>query len=137
MTNDGIWQSMLRFFAELGDLLARYATQPGYAVAMVIVGWIIWPIGALIASLLIASLYKRTAEPAGSAPLSGSTTGAPLGLPGERPWLILAGVLLMIMGIFWLVRELIPHISFAFVIIALGLLLIVFGLARREGGSHG
>lgn len=135
MSNDDVWQSALKFFAELGDLLVKYAVQPGYAIAMVIVGWVIWPIGALLASLLIASLYYRSTKP--FAPLSGSTTSTSPEIQGEQRWLILAGLLLIAVGIFWLVRELIPHISFAFVIIALGLLLIVFGFARREGGSHG
>lgn len=86
-------KSPLAFFAELGDLLAKYVTNPIYAVMMVIVGWVIWPIGALIASLLIANIYARTqrAIPAESATSSApSSESAPK--PQEGDWLILLGL---------------------------------------------
>lgn len=135
MSRNNGWQSVLKFFAELGDLIAKYAAQPGYAIAMVVIGWIIWPIGALIASLLIARLYFHATQPASAGAPSGSAARAP-SESSELHWPVLAGLLLIVVGIFWLARELIPHISFAFVLIALGLFLILFGFTRRGGTSH-
>lgn len=129
------WTSALKFFAELGDLLVKYAIQPGYAIPMVIVAWILWPLGALMASLLIASLYHRATQTSGSATLSGSTAQeAPAGAFLERGWVMLAGLALIAIGLLWLLRELFsPHLSFAFVLIALGVFLIFFNLARPGG----
>jgi hypothetical protein len=131
MGNNKGWMSALKFFAELGDLLVRYAAQPAYAIAMIIVGWVLWPIGALIASLLIASLYYHATQPL--APSTPSTTPeAPPVRPAERGWVSLAGLVLMGVGMIWLMREMfMPHISFAFVLIALGFFLIVFGIVRQ------
>lgn len=127
-------KSPLRFFAELGYLLAQYAAQPGYAIAMVIVAWIIWPVGALIASLLIASFYLRTHQQTGSAVESGPQ--APTGRRAEEDWLVLAGLVLIGIGVFWLAREYIAQLPWALVIIAFGLLLVLLGFARRGGGSR-
>lgn len=38
MSRNNGWNSVLQFLAELGDLIAKYATQPGYAIAMVFDG---------------------------------------------------------------------------------------------------
>jgi hypothetical protein len=53
-------KSPLQFFAELGDLIARYAQNRDFAIGMVVISVILWPIGALIASLLIAKIYAQS-----------------------------------------------------------------------------
>jgi len=138
MGNRDATKHAVRFFAELGDLLARYAVQPGYALAMVIVGWILWPIGALIASLLIAHLYHRATQPANLTATPGSTKEAPLSAPAEQSWLVLVGFLLIAAGLFWLMHQFIPQVSFALVLMVIGLFVVLFGIAGRGGGSsHG
>lgn len=126
-------KSPLRFFAELGDLLAKYIVQPGYAIAMVIVGWIIWPVGALIASLLIARLYQRAHQQPGATVEPGPT--APSARRVEEEWLVLGGLILIGIGVYWLAWVYIPQLPWALVIMAFGLLLISLGFARRGGRS--
>jgi hypothetical protein len=128
-------KSPLDFFAELGNLLARYAANPTYAVMMVIIGWVIWPIGALIASLLIASVYARAqkaAEP-GTQPASENSPKLQ-----ESDWLILIGLGLIALGLHQWLRHYMD-IPWPLVLIALGVLTILLAFARRAGGgaAHG
>ncbi|MCL6642350.1 MAG: hypothetical protein K6T71_03375 [Candidatus Bipolaricaulota bacterium] len=123
-------KSPLQFFAELGDLLARYAVNPGFAVGMVIVSWIFWPIGALIASLLIAKLYMQSQTAA--QPNPPTPTLAP---PRSEDWLIFGGLLLIGIGVYSLVRQYLPELPWAVLLIAVGVLLVGLAYARRGGGG--
>jgi len=123
-------KSPLQFFAELGDLLARYAVNPGFAIGMVIVSWIFWPIGALIASLLIAKLYTQSQTAA--QPNPPTPTLAP---PRSEDWLIFGGLLLIGIGAYSLMRQYLPKLPWAVFLIAVGLLLIGFAYVRRGGGQ--
>nr|BAL59117.1 hypothetical protein HGMM_OP3C272 [Candidatus Acetothermum autotrophicum] len=124
-------QSPLHFFAELGDLIARYAVNPSFAVGMVIISWILWPIGALIASLLIAKLYVQSqgaAQPNPPAP-----TLAP---PRSEDWLIFGGLLLIAIGAYSLVRQYLPELPWSVFLIAVGVLLIGLAYTRRGGDQR-
>lgn len=123
-------KSPLHFFAELGDLIAKYAVNPGFAIGMVIVSWIFWPIGALIASLLIAKLYVQAQT--ASQPSSPTLTLAP---PRSEDWLIFGGLLLIGIGAYSLVRQYLPELPWAVFLIAVGVLLIGLAYARRGGGQ--
>jgi hypothetical protein len=122
-------KSSLQFFAELGDLIARYAVNPGFAVGMVIVSWIFWPIGALIASLLIAKLYTQSQTASQQSPPA-------LAPPRSEDWLIFGGLLLIGIGVYSLVRQYLPELPWAVFLIAVGLLLMGFAYARRGGGPR-
>lgn len=122
-------KSLLHFFAELGDLIAKYAVNPSFAVGMVIVSWILWPIGALIASLLIAKLYTQSQTASQQSPPA--PTLAP---PRSEDWLIFGGVLLIGIGIYSLVREYLPELPWAVLLIAVGVLFVGLAYARRGGG---
>ena len=126
-------KSPLHFFAELGDLLMKYIGQPGYAIAMVIIGWVIWPVGALMASLLIASIYRRAHPQLGATVEPGQT--APSRQRVDEEWLVLGGLVLIGIGVYWLAWVYIPQLPWALVIMAFGLLLILLGFARRGGRS--
>ncbi len=123
-------KSPLQFFAELGDLIAKYAVNPSFAIGMVIVSWVFWPIGALIASLLIAKLYVQTQT--ASQP---SQTAPTLALPRSEDWLIFGGLLLIGIGVYSLVRQYLPELPWAVLFIAVGVLLIGLAYARRGGGQ--
>lgn len=124
-------QSPLQFFAELGDLIAKYAVNPGFAIGMVIVSWVFWPIGALIASLLIAKLYVQTQT--SSQPSQAAPTLAP---PRSEDWLIVGGLLLIGIGVYALVRQYLPELPWAVLLIAVGVLLVGLAYARRGGGPR-
>jgi len=120
-------RSPLQFFAELGDLIARYAANPSFAIGMVIVSWVFWPIGALIASLLIAKLYAQSQ----TAPSQPAQT---LSAPRSEDWLIAGGLVLIGIGVYSLVRQYLPELPWAVLLIAIGVLLIGLAYARRGGG---
>lgn len=122
-------RSPLQFFAKLGDLIAQYAVQPGFAVAMVIVSWIFWPIGALIASLLIAKLYVQSQ----AAPAEAKQPTPTLNPPRSEDWLIFGGLLLIGIGVYALVREYLPQLPWSVFLVAIGLLLVGLAYARRGG----
>ncbi len=124
-------KSLLQFFAELGDLIARYAVNPSFAIGMVIVSWVFWPIGALIASLLIAKLYAQSQT--ASHPSQPALT---LTLPRSEDWLIFSGLLLIGIGVYSLVRQYLPELPWAVLLIAVGVLLVGFAYARRGGGPN-
>lgn len=121
-------KSPVQFFAELGDLIAKYAVNPGFAIGMVIVSWVFWPIGALIASLLIAKLYVQSQT--ASQPSSPTPTLAP---PRSEDWLIFGGLLLMGIGVHSLVRQYLPGLPWAVSFIVVGVLLVGLAYARRGG----
>lgn len=124
-------QSPLHFFAELGDLIARYAVNPSFAVGMVIISWILWPIGALIASLLIAKLYVQSQGAA--QPNPPASTLAP---PRSKDWLIFGGVLLIGVGVYELVRQYLPRLPWAVLLIAVGVLLVGLAYIIRSEGDQ-
>jgi hypothetical protein len=123
-------KSPLQFFADLGELVARYAVNPHFALGMVLVSWVVWPIGALIASLLIAKLYTQSQM--ASQPSQPAPTLAP---PRSEDWLIFGGLLLIGIGVYSLVRQYLPELPWAVLLIAVGVLLIGFAYARRGGDS--
>lgn len=121
-------KSLLHFFAELGDLITRYAANPSFAVGMVAVSWIFWPIGALIASLLIAKLYTQSQT--ASQPSPPTPTLAP---PRSEDWLIFGGIVLIGIGVYSLVKQYLPELHWAVLLIAVGVLLIGLAYGRRGG----
>lgn len=125
-------RSPLQFLAELGDLIAKYAVNPEFAIGMVIVSWVFWPIGALIASLLIAKLYAQaqtTSQPSSPPPTLAS--------PRSEDWLIFSGLLLIGIGVYLLVRQYLPELPWgAVLLIAVGVLLISLAYARRGGDQR-
>lgn len=129
-------KSPLDFFAELGDLLAKYAINPTYAVAMVIVGWVIWPIGALMASLLIASLYVRAQRVAISAESGAPAPPASSITVRESDWLIIAGLVLVGLGLRQLLKYYSLEVPWSVTLIVVGVLLIGLAFARRGGGAQ-
>ncbi len=124
-------RSLLHFFAELGDLIAKYAVIPGFAIGMVIASWIFWPIGALIASLIIAKLYVQAQT--ASQPSSPTPTLAP---PRTEYWLIFGGVLLIGVGVYELVRQYLPKLPWAVLLIAVGVLLVGLAYIIRSEGDQ-
>jgi uncharacterized membrane protein len=122
-------KSPLQFFAELGDLIARYAQNRDFAIGMVVISVILWPIGALIASLLIAKIYfqSQTAPTQMTPP---STTSCSTDF---EAWLIL-GVILIVGGVYFWVKEYLPELSRSVLLIAIGVLLVGLAYARRRGG---
>jgi len=124
-------RSWLQFLADLGNLIAQYCTDKTYAILVVIVAWILSPIGALIASLLIASIYlkaKIAKEP-------GAPATEEKAIEGEKdlrssPFLILLGLILVAIGGFWLIKEYV-EIHWYWTLIVIGAVLIIIGYLRR------
>lgn len=129
-------KSPLEFCAELGDLIAKYASNSTYAIVMVVVGLVIWPIGALIASLLIANIYargQRATEPTTASP--SVSLPKPSEKISENDWLILLGLGLIAWGIYqWLDHYI--DIPRSVALIGLGVLIVLFAFARRGGGPN-
>ncbi|MCS6937170.1 MAG: PrgI family protein [Candidatus Bipolaricaulota bacterium] len=136
-------KSLLDFLAEMGDLLAKYATKSDYAIAMVVIGLIFWPVGAVIAGLLIASIYARSqravsTEP-GSSELAQPT--APVKTENskkkeEREWLIVGGLVLIGWGAYLLAKDYLKvDIPWAVILVVAGVFLIWLAYARYQGGA--
>lgn len=128
-------KSPLQFFADLGELLARYATKREFAIGMVIVSFI-WPIGTLIAGLLIASIYWR-----GQHAVSGDA-GSPPSQPSkrveERTEELLLGLALIGFGLFLLAKNYFgieTEILLPIAIVVGGVVIIWLAYARK-GADH-
>ncbi|MCI2429180.1 PrgI family protein [Candidatus Acetothermia bacterium] len=136
-------KSPLAFFAELGDLLAKYATKSDYAIAMVIAGLILWPFGAVIAALLIASIYAQSQKAVSLEPGSPATSQPTTLVKNEnaeqreeRQWLILGGLALIGFGIYLLIRDYLKiDIPWPIILVVLGVFLI--WLAYSHLSFHG
>jgi|GEM_PF-1655898 len=128
-------KSPLQFFAELGDLLARYAQNRDFAIGMVVLSVILWPIGALIASLLIAKIYVQSqTAPTQTTPTQTTPTSTASRSESFEDWLIM-GVLLIGAGVYFWVKEYLPEPPWSVLLIAIGVLLIGLAYARRGGGQ--
>jgi uncharacterized paraquat-inducible protein A len=122
-------RSPLQFFAELGDLIARYAQNRDFAIGMVVISVILWPIGALIASLLIAKIYVQSRL----APTQTPPTPTASRSEDFEDWLIL-GVFLIGVGVYFWVKDYLPEPPWSVVLIVVGALLVGLAYARRGGG---
>ncbi len=129
-------KSLLHFFAELGDLLAKYATESNYALMMAVISLVLWPVGAVIASLLIASLYVRAREGSPSTtPSATSTPSRPKEEWRESDWMILVGLVLIGWGLFQLLKQYV-EIPGSVALIGLGVIIVLMAFAtRRRGGE--
>jgi len=126
-------KSPLQFFAELGDLIARYAQNRDFAIGMVVISVILWPIGALIASLLIAKIYFQSqTAPTQMTPTQMTPPSTTSCSTDFEAWLIL-GVILIVGGVYFWVKEYLPELSRSVLLIAIGVLLVGLAYARRRG----
>ncbi|MBI1743294.1 hypothetical protein HYR54_09565 [Candidatus Acetothermia bacterium] len=120
--------SPANIFVEMSNLIAKVCREFPWAVGMAIIGWIIPPLGALVATLLIVHIYTSNQKEPGQ-PITinlGSIQS------GQSMALMMIGLVLVAIGIYLLIRYFLPELPWGALLIPIGLLLVWLGLSKRS-----
>lgn len=129
---------VLSFLADLGRTIEEYLTNPLIMILVIIIAWVNHAVGALILTLLVIGIHlRRRTPPFGSpeqlvgppqppAPSAEKTGGNGFG--------ILVGVVILLAGFYWLLRELFPlmEIPWSATLIILGAVFLILGIKRGK-----
>ena len=129
---EDVVKELLDMLAGVGEIVERWVADPGRAMLVVMITWILWPtpLDALLATaLLVAAYYRAT----GRKGCSEEELREKLSRMGE-PALLLVGALLLVVGTYLLIGRLIA-IPWEFSLIVVGAFLIATGVAL--GGRSG
>jgi hypothetical protein len=121
--------SPAEIFAEMAQLLADWCKHLPWAIVIVVIAWMIPPLGALVTTLLVFHIYS-TREGSQNQPM---TVNISWGRIDQSRLLVVFGAILIAVGIFGLIRYLLHfELPWSIVVIALGILLILLGASRRS-----
>lgn len=125
--DDGV----LSLLADLGRTIEEYLANPLVMILVIIIAWLNHAVGAVILTLLVIGIHLRRRTPSGG-------PEPPTGLPpppsaekqGGNGFIILVGVVILLAGFYWLVRDLFPlgEIPWAGTLIILGAVFLLLGI---------
>jgi hypothetical protein len=122
-------ESVKNIFTEMASLAARLCSEMPWAIVIGILSWVIPPLGALVATLLIIYVYQHRGR-VSEMPI---TVDINLKGPLESRFLMFLGLFFIAIGVVALARQVIPEIpSWQIFFILLGVLLIWIGISRRS-----
>ncbi|MEM2088741.1 MAG: hypothetical protein QXF52_08775 [Thermoproteota archaeon] len=129
--NDG---GVLSLLADLGRTIEEYLTNPLIMILVIIIAWVNHAVGALILTLLVIGIHLRRKTPPFGSP------EPPVGVPpppapssektGGNGFGILVGVVILLAGFYWLLRDLFPlvEIPWSATLIILGAVFLILGI---------
>ncbi|MCD6243639.1 MAG: hypothetical protein J7J65_00200 [Candidatus Korarchaeota archaeon] len=121
------------FLADVGNTLEKHLSSEGIAILVVLLAWIHHGLSAIFVTLLVASAYvrRRSGEAVPAEAEVEETTKR-----GNGDFALIIGVILVLGGIYWLIKEIFPQIevNWPIALIILGALLVLLGL--REKGER-
>ncbi|MEM2941375.1 MAG: hypothetical protein QW304_07505 [Thermoproteota archaeon] len=126
--DDGV----LSLLADLGRTIEEYLANPLIMILVIIIAWLNHAVGAVILTLLVIGIHLRRKTPPSGGP------EPPTGLPpppsaekqGENGFIILVGVVILLAGFYWLIRDIFPlvDIPWAATLIILGAVFLLLGV---------
>ncbi len=124
--------SFLGILAEIGQLVFSWCTRMPWVVLLVLVAWVLPPLGALLTTFLAVHIYRHQ----GNFSIQPANITISLSGDNQAKALFILGIILIAMGLFWLIRY-ITHfdLHWSIFLIVLGVLMIAFGIGvgrRRE-----
>ena len=120
--------SPANIFVEMSNLIAKVCMEFPWAVGIAIIGWIIPPLGALVATLLIVHIYTNNQREPGQ-PITIDLRSIQ---SGQSMALMMIGLVLVAIGVYLLIRHFLPGLPWGAVLIPIGALLIWLGLSKRS-----
>ncbi|GEM_PF-1541211 len=114
------------FLADLGEAMERHLSSGGIAVLVVLLAWIHHGLAAIFTTLLVSASYVRGRY--GYERVEREE--------GNGDFALLVGVILILGGVYWLLKEMFPQIevNWPVALILLGILMVVLGLKGRTEG---
>ncbi len=121
------------FLADVGNTLEKHLSSEGIAILVVLLAWIHHGLSAIFVTLLVASAYVRRRN---SGAMSAEAEVEDAAKRGNGDFTLIIGVILVLGGIYWLIKEIFPQIemNWPIALIILGALLVLLGL--REKGER-
>ena len=115
------------FLADLGEAMERHLSSGGIAVLVVLLAWIHHGLAAIFTTLLVSAAYVRGRY--GPAEVERRE--------GNGDFALVVGAILILGGIYWLLREMFPQIevSWPVALILLGALMVLLGMRERSRDS--
>ncbi|HDI73473.1 MAG TPA: hypothetical protein ENF57_00495 [Candidatus Korarchaeota archaeon] len=136
---------LIEFLADIGDTIEKHLSSGAVALLVVLLAWIHHGLSAIFVTLLVASSYvkkQREAEAAEEGYEEGFERESEVKVGEEKrrgngDFVLIMGAILVLGGIYWLIRELLPQVevNWPVALILLGALLVVLGLREREERS--
>ncbi|MDK2384252.1 MAG: hypothetical protein QI199_05530 [Candidatus Korarchaeota archaeon] len=117
------------FLADLGEAMERHLSSGGIAVLVVLLAWIHHGLAAIFTTLLVSAAYVRGRY--GYERVEREE--------GNGDFALIVGVILILGGVYWLLKEMFPQIevNWPVALILLGILMVVLGLKGRTERSNG
>ncbi|MDK2373017.1 MAG: hypothetical protein QI197_06545 [Candidatus Korarchaeota archaeon] len=117
------------FLADLGEAMERHLSSGGIAVLVVLLAWIHHGLAAIFTTLLVSAAYVRGRY--GYERVEREE--------GNGDFALIVGVILILGGVYWLLKEMFPQIevNWPVALILLGILMVVLGLKGRSERSEG
>lgn len=125
--DDDLIDNFIKFLADIGRGLERHCSDKVIAIILVIVAWTLHPIGALIATLFIANIYlaKKPVTERGEVAEEEQVESR------YDEIVITIGLILIVIGGFWVVKEYIGIVPWSAILVIIGILLTLYGLSKR------
>jgi len=122
------------FLADVGNTLEKHLSSEGIAILVVLLAWIHHGLSAIFVTLLVASAYVRRRRSGEAVPAEAEVEETTK--RGNGDFALIIGVILVLGGIYWLIKEIFPQIevNWPIALIILGALLVLLGL--REKGER-
>lgn len=126
--DDGV----LSFIGDLGRTIEEYLANPLIMILVIIIAWVNHAVGALILTLLVIGIHLRRKTPPsrGPEPLAGPPPPPGAEKLGGNGFIILVGVVIMLGGFYWLLKDLFPlvEIPWSVTLIILGAVFLILGI---------
>lgn len=142
LTNEhhGDDEGLLSLIGDLGRTIEEYLANPLIMILVIIIAWVNHAVGALILTLLVIGIHlrRKTSLSRGPEPPPGVPPPPSAEKKSENGFIILVGVVILLAGFYWLIKDLFPLIEFpwAGTLIILGVVFLLLGIKSGRNEQH-
>lgn len=122
---------VLSFLADLGRTIEEYLANPLIMILIIIIAWINHVIGALILTLLVIGIHlRKKASPKSPQSLTELPPPPSVEKSSDNGFVVLIGVVILIAGFYWLLKDLFPliEVPWSIALIMLGVVFLILGI---------